>query len=75
MKNNNIITFGDMFWIQQNGAAMGILALCAVNYAFLYMGLLEMEQFITDFAACMPFSMPDSSMMELVFGSPGDQVL
>lgn len=50
---NNIIKFGDTYWVQQNGAAMGTS--CAVNYAFLYMGLLEMEQLLHDFAPWMPF--------------------
>ena len=38
--SNNIIQFGDTFWRQKNGTAMGTS--CAVNYSFLYIGLLEM---------------------------------
>lgn len=49
----NIFRFGDTFWKQQNGAAMGTS--CAVNYAFLYMGLLEMLTLIKDFEQWMIF--------------------
>ena len=50
---NNIFGFGDTFWLQKNGAAMGTS--CAVNYAFLYMGLLEMRDLLKDFSFWMPF--------------------
>ena len=40
----NIIKFGDTYWIQKNGAAMGTS--CAVNYSFLYIGLLELKSLL-----------------------------
>ena len=49
----NIFQFGDTFWKQKNGAAMGTS--CAVNYAFLYIGLLEMLELLKDFELWMPF--------------------
>ena len=49
----NIFRFGDTFWRQKNGTAMGTS--CAVNYAFLYMGLLEMLELLRDFKLWMPF--------------------
>ena len=42
--NQNIIKFGDTYWIQKNGAAMGTS--CAVNYSFLYIGLLEIKSLL-----------------------------
>ena len=50
---SNIFEFGDTYWIQQNGTAMGTS--CAVNYAFLYIGLLEMNKLLTDFQLWLPF--------------------
>ena len=49
----NIFQFGDTFWKQKNGAAMGTS--CAVNYAFLYIGLLEMLEILKEFKPWMPF--------------------
>jgi hypothetical protein len=49
----NIFRFGDTFWKQVNGTAMGTS--CAVNYAFLYMGLLEMLQLSQRFSTWLPF--------------------
>ena len=49
----NIFRFGDTFWKQVNGTAMGTS--CAINYAFLYMGLLEMLELLKDFELWMPF--------------------
>ena len=49
----NIFRFGDTYWKQINGTAMGTS--CAVNYAFLYMGLLEMLELLDDFKMWMPF--------------------
>ena len=43
----NIFQFGDTFWKQVDITAMGTS--CAVNYAFLYMGLLEMIELMDDF--------------------------
>ena len=37
----NIFQFGDTHWLQKIGCAMGTSA--AVNYACLYVGLLEMD--------------------------------
>lgn len=39
--HNNIIQFGDTFWRQKSGCAMGTSA--AVNYSYLYIGLLELK--------------------------------
>jgi hypothetical protein len=41
---NNIIQFGDTFWRQLRGCAMGTSA--AVNYAYLYVGLLEVRRLL-----------------------------
>jgi hypothetical protein len=49
----NIFQFGDMFWKQVNGTAMGTS--CADHYAFLYMGLLEMLELIEDFKPWLRF--------------------
>ena len=48
----NIFQFGDTFWKQKIGAAMGTS--CAVNYAFLYIGLLKMLELIKEFELWMP---------------------
>ena len=50
---HNIFQFGNTFWIQKNSVAMGISY--AVNYAFLYMGILEILELLQDFAMWMPF--------------------
>ena len=44
---NNVFQFGDTFWRQLNGTAM--VTSCAVNYAFLYVRILEIEQLLKDF--------------------------
>ena len=49
----NIFEFGDTFWKQKNGTAMGTS--CAVNYAFLYMGMLEMIKLVEDFRPWLLF--------------------
>ena len=49
----NILQYGDTFWKQINGAAMGTS--CAVNYAFLYMGLLEMLSLLKDYSDYLLF--------------------
>ena len=49
----NIFQFGNSYWKQRNGTAMGTS--CAVNYAFLYVGLLEIQELLTDFKDWMPF--------------------
>ena len=43
----NIIKFGDTYWIQKNGAAMGTS--CAVKYSFLYIGLLELKSILNKY--------------------------
>ena len=42
----NIFKFGDTYWKQTTGTAMGTS--CAVNYAFLYVGLLELQELLID---------------------------
>jgi hypothetical protein len=42
--SNNIIQFGDTYWHQLRGCAMGNSA--AVNYAYLYVGLLEVRRLL-----------------------------
>jgi hypothetical protein len=37
----NIFQFGDTFWRQKQGCTMGTSS--AVNYAYLYVGLLEVQ--------------------------------
>jgi hypothetical protein len=53
LMKRNIFQFGDTFWQQVNGTAMGTS--CDVNYAFLYMGLLEMLNLIKDFEPWLLF--------------------
>lgn len=50
---DNIIKFRNTFWCQLIDAAMGTL--CAVNYAFLYVGLLEMRELLKDFEMWLLF--------------------
>ena len=49
----NIFQFGDTFWKQIDGTAMGTS--CAVNYAFLYVGLLEMVELLKNFQLWLLF--------------------
>ena len=49
----NIFKFGDTFWKQINGTAMDTS--CAVNYAFLYLALLEMVVLMQEFKTWMLF--------------------
>ena len=49
----NIFQFGDTFWKQIDGTAMGTS--CAVNYAFLYVGLLEMVDLLKNFQLWLLF--------------------
>ena len=44
----NTFQFGDTFWKQIDRTAMRTS--CAVNYAFLYMDLLEIIKLMNDFA-------------------------
>ena len=50
---NNIFQFGNTNWLQLIGCAMGTSA--AVNYAYIYIGLLEMTGLIDDFKAYLLF--------------------
>lgn len=49
----NIFKFGDTYWVQKNGTAMGTS--CVVNYLFLYIGLLKKRELLEDFELRMPF--------------------
>jgi hypothetical protein len=44
---NNIFQFGDTYWRQIRGCAMGTSA--AVNYAYLYVGLLEVKRLLPNY--------------------------
>ena len=50
---SNIFQFGDTFWKQTRGCAMGTSA--AVNYAYLYVGLLEVKRLLPRYKNCLPF--------------------
>lgn len=50
---NNIFQFGDTFWRQVNGCAMGTST--AVNYAILYVGLLEIKRLLRNHRASLLF--------------------
>jgi hypothetical protein len=50
---SNIFQFGDTYWKQTRGCAMGTSA--AVNYAYLYVGLLEVQRLLPRFETCLPF--------------------
>ena len=50
---NNIFQFGDTFWRQLSGCAMGTSS--AVNYAVLYVGLLEIKRLLRKYRSSMPF--------------------
>jgi len=49
----NIFQFGDTHWLQKIGCAIGTSE--AVNYAYLYVCLLEMDSLMDDFKAYMPY--------------------
>jgi hypothetical protein len=51
---SNIFQFGDTFWKQTWGCAMGTSS-AAVNYAYLYVGLLEVQHLLPHFESCLPF--------------------
>ena len=44
---NNIFQFGDTYWKQKRGCAMGTSA--AMNYAYLYVGLLEVKRLLPNY--------------------------
>jgi hypothetical protein len=50
---SNIFQFGDTYWKQTQGCTMGTSA--AVNYAYLYAGLLEVQRLLPRFKTCLPF--------------------
>jgi hypothetical protein len=50
---NNIFQFGDTFWRQKRGCAMGTSA--AVNYACLYVGLLEVRRLLPRYSKQLLF--------------------
>jgi hypothetical protein len=50
---NNIFQFGDTFWRQVLGCAMGTST--AVNYAYLYVGLLEIQRLLKHHKASLLF--------------------
>ena len=50
---NNIFQFGNTFWRQKDGTAMGTSA--AVNYAYLYVGLLEILRLLEKYEASLAF--------------------
>jgi hypothetical protein len=50
---SNIFQFGDTYWKQTRGCAMGTSA--AVNYAYLYVGLLEVQRLLPRYQTCLPF--------------------
>ena len=45
--------FGNTYWKQRNGTAMGTS--CAVNYAFIYVGLLEIQELLFYFKPWLKF--------------------
>ena len=49
----NIFQFGDTYWLQTMGAAMGTSA--AVNYSYIYIGLLELQSLLADFKEYLLF--------------------
>jgi hypothetical protein len=50
---NNILQFGDTVWRQKRGCAMGTSA--AVNYAYLYVGLLEVQRLLPQYTSSLLF--------------------
>jgi hypothetical protein len=51
--SSDIFQFGDTYWKQTRGCAMGTSA--AVNYTYLYVGLLEVQRLLPRFETCLPF--------------------
>jgi hypothetical protein len=51
--HNNILQFGDTVWRQTRGCAMGTSA--AVNYAYLYVGLLEVQRLLPQYQSSLLF--------------------
>ena len=49
----NIFQFGDTFWLQLMGCAMGTSA--AVNYSYVYVGLLELQILLVDYQEFLLF--------------------
>ena len=49
----NIFQFGDTFWLQLMGCAMGTSA--AVNYSYAYVGLLELQTLLVDYQEFLLF--------------------
>ena len=49
----NIFQFGDTFWLQLMGCAMGTSA--AVNYLYAYVGLLELQRLLVDYKEYLLF--------------------
>ena len=70
----NIFQFGDTHWLQKIGCAMGTSA--AVNYAYLYVGLLEMDSLMDDFKECMPYyrRFIDDGIGVWLLGEPGAKI-
>jgi hypothetical protein len=50
---SNIFQFDDTYWQQTRGCAMGTSA--TVNYAYLYVGLLEVKRLLPRYETCLPF--------------------
>jgi hypothetical protein len=50
---STIFQFGDIYWKQTHGCAMGTST--AVNYAYLYFGLLEVQRLLPRYKECLPF--------------------
>ena len=51
--SNNIFQFGDTHWRQKQGCAMGTST--AVNYAYLYIGILEIQTLLKKYGAQLLF--------------------
>jgi hypothetical protein len=50
---SSIFQFDDTYWKQTGGCAMGTSA--AVNYAYLYVGLLQVQRLLPGYKMCLPF--------------------
>lgn len=49
--NDNIFKFGDTYWKQESGTAMGTSPGC--NYATIYFGIYKMTTVICNFLVCL----------------------